>query len=144
MFDWVGFEEEIEMGEERDRRHGLYEWFRFVQDTFYPINKWPKHLRDRMLKRHKSNHDRYVLWVFLVWNGVRPADASLWVLSERVSNDGQRLVIGDYDNVARRQVFFQLPKMLEEKKLGPRNMKVFDFSAGTGKGAAVPLGDLGY
>lgn len=124
----------------KKHREELYQYFRFTQDVFYPINKWPQHMRERILQEHKSNSQRYHLWVFLVWNGLPPHLASQWTLSHHVSIDGKRLIQGDYDAKARRQVFEQLPKMFAEKRLGPRKMQVFDFN----KNEPVSLGDMGY
>lgn len=122
-------------------REALYTYFRWEQDVFYPINKWPAWARELMIGTpHRKGNERYNLWVFFVLNGLNPDIAGHWVLSNSVSRDGKRLIHGDYDRKAREQVFKQLPKQLREKHLGARDKEVFDMELGR----PVPLGDMGY
>lgn len=58
-------------------------------DMFFPMSKWPVLARERMLKRHKVNNERYYLMRFFTYNGLAPEVASNWILRE-----------GDYDEEA--------------------------------------------
>jgi hypothetical protein len=110
------------------RKMGLEAFFN-RQDLFWPLYKWPSWARDAILKEHKNNRDRYALFVFLTLNGLPPDIAGHWVLSHhRRGRVGQRgnLVQGIYDDNARRQVFKQMPQQLEDERLCPPKMKIFD------------------
>lgn len=125
-------------------REELYTYFRWQQDDFFPINKWPDWAREGIINKknaHRKGNLRYNLWVFFVVNGLHPVTAGHWVLCHHVSRDGKRLIQGNtYDKKAREQVFKYLPRQLAEKRLGSKDKPVFDMILGRPE----PLGDLGY
>jgi len=56
-------------------------------DLFFPLSKWPAVAKEKMLKTHKDNNDRYYLMRFLCYNGLKPEIASNWVLREGQYDD---------------------------------------------------------
>lgn len=52
--------------------HGDWGEFYDRLDEFYPIRQWPRYYRQLVYGRHMNNPERFALFMFLVWNGLRP------------------------------------------------------------------------
>lgn len=92
---------------EKMRAVRLWNWWNRGQDMFCPMRTWPVYLQEIMLKKHKDCKDRYVLFTFLVGNGVVPSEASECIRVKDVKY--QEILFDDYDQNAMKD-FAELEK----------------------------------
>lgn len=106
------------------RESRLHSFFQRRTDWF-PLHTWPLHIQASALKEHKRNRERYVLFCFFVFNGLRSVDAIQWIRAADYI-DGQ-LVFAEYDSHAERH-FVQLRNQYLRGTLG--NIRVYDIISG--------------
>ena len=106
-----------------------------VDEWFFPYHEWPEWVREQIILEHKNNDQRYQLFVFFVANGLSPTKAAQWIrvadairphiVNGRILRKG-RLIFGDYDKAAMRQLEVQMPRQYREGTLIKQGKRIFD------------------
>jgi len=97
------------------------------QDEFWAFREWPLWVQEIALQRHKRYRERYRFFLFLVFNGLNPLTARMWVIMKDYR--GYRFVEEEYDNSA----WSQIDGMVRDafnKNLYKNRGKVFDMILG--------------
>lgn len=55
-------------------------------DDFYPLDRWPVHLKTLLFRAHKNRRDRFTLWHFLFHNGLPPTRCTRYVMWHNTYN----------------------------------------------------------
>lgn len=109
------------------RETRLLEYFH-LQDSFFPIGKWPSYLIRMMLLEHKNNRERFTLFFFLTGNGLEPTTAAGWILTTDVAWPDKRIQ-GRYDPSALKQ----MSQLIEQERSGTLfkgDKKIMDMTLG--------------
>jgi len=90
-------------------------------DEFHPLHKWPAFpWRKFFFKPHKTNNERFRLWMFMFINGLPPDRCTYWVLYH---GGYDKNAVSDMNNLAYRAKIKEKKFMKEVE----RN-HVFDFN----------------
>jgi len=118
-----------------EREARVWHFVNNVQDWFWsflgtgdrPV-RWPEYLVEMFLKEHKDHRERYRLFLFLTFNGMKPEEATSWVTMADY-RDGQ-MVMGDYDKAAWSQFFDMMKKAREKTLFTGQRAAIMDMLAG--------------
>lgn len=108
---------------DNNRRMRLSLFFE-TQDEFYHYNLWPPWAKATILNAHKTNRDRYRLFLFLTWNGLYPPTAVEWIKAKDIDPKGL-LIYENYDKEAHRH-FFQLLNQVQTGQLFRQARNIYD------------------
>jgi len=112
--------------EEGRRKARLMNYFN-KQDEFWAFREWPNWVQQIAIQAHKKYRERYRFFLFLVFNGLNPLTARMWVIIRDYRNG--HFVEEDYDNSA----WSQIDGMVRDafnKNLYKNRGKVFDMILG--------------
>lgn len=110
------------------RQARLWRYFNEVQDLFWAIRHWPNYIRDMAMKEHKSNRERYRLYIFFSANGLDPQSTMEWIWMKDYNHHTSTPIHENYD----RSAIDQITSL--EKKAGEgtllNNVAYFDMILG--------------
>jgi len=110
-----------------DREARLSNYFN-KQDDFWAFREWPPWTQEIALQEHKRYRERYRFFLFLVFNGLNPLTARMWVAMKDCRGD--RHIEGDYDRNAWAHLDSMVRDALSGDLIKKKQARMYDMITG--------------